>query len=86
MCEATATAGALDAWAAANGIAETASEDAAVPRARITGMTMRRLMPMIYSSMASAEVSGLAYGLPGPHGTSEPSAVIAGLGLFHPLD
>jgi hypothetical protein len=82
MCKATATAGVLDAWTAVNGTAETASEDAAVPRARITGMTMRRLMPMIHSSMASTEVSGLAYSLVGPHGTSESSGVIAGLRHF----
>jgi hypothetical protein len=68
MREATATAGVPDAWAAVEGTAETASEDAAVPRARITGMTMRRLIPMIHSSMASAEVSGLAHSLVGPHG------------------
>jgi hypothetical protein len=86
MCEAIATAGTLDAWVAATGTAETASEDAAVPRARIRGMTMRRLIPMIHSSMASAEFSGLADSLVGPHGTSESSGVIAGLRLFHSLD
>ncbi len=85
MCEATATAGVLDAWTAVKGTAETASEDAAVPMARIMGMTMRRLMFMIHSSMASAEVSGLAHSLVGPHRTSESSGVIAGLRLFHLL-
>jgi hypothetical protein len=82
MCEVTATAGVLDAWTAAKGSAETASEDAAVPRARITGMTMRRLMPMIHSSMASTEVSGLAHSLVGPHGTSESSGDLPVFGYF----
>jgi hypothetical protein len=78
MCEATATAGAL----VAAGTAETVTVDATVPRARITGMMMVRLMPMIRSSMASQEVSGLAYGLVGLHSTSESSGVMPVSGYF----
>ena len=82
MCEAIATAGVPDAWTAVTGTAETASEDAAVPRARIRGMTMRRLMPMTHSSMPSTEVSGLAHSHVGPHGASEPSEVLPVSGYY----